>query len=174
MDKATGAPENSKPFEMVTELPGDVTMQISSALPLKEKVALARTSKRYYGLFKQHIHAAKCLMLVAHGDEDAAAQMLTRNCKLLLESTDVTDYSGRTFKKITAYEYAYWAKDTHMCRMLEAHMDEAAKAKMLKRIDVMERDGLAYEQHGVVVENSKNFDFTPLISALTRYVEGVC
>ena len=170
--KAAGTSEKSKTFEKFTELPDDVATQVFSALPLKEKVALARTSKRYYGLFSQHIHAAKCLMLVAHGDEDAAAQMLTRNCKLLLESTDVTDYSGRTFKKITAYEYAYWAKDTHMCRMLEAHMDEATKAKMLERIDAMERDGLTYEQHGVVVEHSKHFDFTPLITALTRYVQG--
>lgn len=110
-------------------------------------------------------------MLVAYGEQYAAAQMLRHNCHLLLERADVTDYSGRTFKNITAYEYAYWAKDTHMCRMLEAHMDQPTKANMLERIDAMERDGLTYEQHGVVVEHSKHFDFKPLITALTRFIE---
>ena len=169
--KAAGTSEKSKTFEKFTELTDDVATQVFSALPLKEKAALAKTSKRYYGLFSQHIHAVKCLMLVAHGDQTAADKMLTRNPSLLLERTNVTDYSGRTFKNITAYEYAYWAKDTHMCRMLEAHMDKATKANMLKRIDAMERDGLTYEQDGVV-EHSKHFDFTPLITALTRYVQG--
>ena len=170
--KAAGTSENSKKFEHFTELADDVAAQVFSALPLKEKAALATTSKRYYGLFSQHIHAAKCLMLVAHGDQTAADEMLRRNPKLLLERTNVTDYSGRTFKNITAYEYAYWAKDTHMCRMLEAHMDKATKAKMLGRIDAMERDGLTFEQHGVVVKHSKHFDFTPLITALRLYVQG--
>ena len=170
--KAAGTSKKSKTFEKVTELPDDVATQVFSALHLKEKVALARTSKRYYRLFSQHIHAIKCLMLVAHGDQTAADEMLRCNPTLLLERTDVTDYSGRTFKNITAYEYAYWAKDTHMCRMLEAHMDEETKANMLLRIEAMETDGLTYEQHGVVVEHSKHFDFTPLITALTRYVQG--
>jgi hypothetical protein len=163
---------NVPSFNQFTKLPAASAAQVFSALPLNKKAALARTSKFYYGLFSQHIHAAKCLMLVAHGDQDAAAQMLTLNPKLLLEPTNVTDYSGRTFKKITAYEYAYWAKDTHMCRMLEAHMDEETKASMLERINKMERDGLTYEQRGVVVEHSKHFDFTPLITALTLYKDN--
>lgn len=169
---AAGPSEKSKAFEKRTELPDDVVTQVFSfsALPLKEKAALARTSNYYYGLFREQIHAAQFLMLVARGNQDAAAEMLTRNSNLLLECANVTDYSGRTFKYITAYEYAYWAKDTHMCRMLEAYMDEATKAKMLERIDAMEKDGLAYEQRGEV-KHSKHFDFTPLKDALKRYTD---
>ena len=165
---------SSEKFEQFTGLPDDLARQVFNdpSFSMKDKVALARTSKRYYGLFRDHIHDTKCLMLVAHGEQKAASYMLRRNPQLLLERRDVTDYSGRTFKNITAYEYAYWAKDTHMCRMLEAHMDEATKANILERIDEMERDGLTYEQHGVVVEHSKHFDFTPLITALTLYVQG--
>jgi len=162
--------ENISLFEKFIELPDNLDAQVFSTLPLQDKSGLARTSHYYYGLFSQHIHAAKCLMFVAHGDQTAADMMLRRNPKLLLECADVTDYSGRKFEKITAYEYAYWAKDTHMCRMLEAHMDKATKAKMLLRIDAMEMQGLTYEQHGVVVEHSTHFDFTPLIKALTNYV----
>ena len=90
---------------------------------------------------------------------------------LLITPGVFTDYSGRTFN-CTAYEYAYWAKDTHMCRMLEARMDEPTKAAMLKRIDAIEQNGLKYEQQGHTVEGSKHFDMTPLKTALQNYVNG--
>ena len=112
---------------------------------------------------------------VAKGRQDEADVLLTASTahqQDLLRSPGVfTDYSGRTFN-CTSFEYAYWAKDTHMCRMLEGHMDVATKAVILKRINAMERNGLTYEQHGVLVKHSKHFDFTPLITALTRYVQG--
>jgi hypothetical protein len=83
----------------------------------------------------------------------------------------VIDYSGRTFKNITAYEYAYWAKDWHMCRMLEAHMDEETKALTLASCKKMERDGLTYTQNGVEFGGSKHFDFRPLIDAYANYIQ---
>lgn len=156
-------------FEALSD---DLAKQVFTALPIKEKAALARTSQRSHGLFSQHIHPAKLLMLVAHGEEESAALMLASKPELLLERADVTDYSGRTFKHITAYEYAYWAKDTHMCRMFEAHMDEKTKAAMLKKVTAIDTVGLTYEQGGHVVEHSKNFDMTPLKTALTNYVTG--
>ena len=77
----------------------------------------------------------------------------------------MTDYSGRTFK-CTAYEYAYWAKDRHMCRMLEGSMDEKTKALMLKRCEEIEKKGLTYTQNGKEIKGSKHFDLTPLKTAL--------
>lgn len=53
-----------------------------------------------------------------------------------------------------AYEYAYWAKDTNMCRKLEPYMDEDTKIDMLKRCENIGEFGLTYEQHGVS-RNSK-------------------
>ena len=64
-----------------------------------------------------------------------------------------TDYSGRSFR-CTAYEYAYWAKDTHMQRMLERHMDDETKALMLEKVNEIERSGLAYQQHGLSYKNA--------------------
>jgi hypothetical protein len=96
-------------FKEFTKLPDGMAIEVFSKLPLKEKAAMAKTSMHCYRLFSKHIHAAKCLMLVAHGDQNAADLMLRSNpqLQLLLEPSDVTDYSGRTFKKITPYEYAY-------------------------------------------------------------------
>ena len=111
---------------------------------------------------------------VAKGKQDIAQNLLTDNPKrteaLLLSEGTFTDYSGRTFH-CTAYEYAYWAKDTHMCRMLEAHMDSDMKAQILERVEKIERDGLSYHQHGKPFQ-SPHFDFTPLKVALDNYVKG--
>lgn len=113
---------------------------------------------------------------VAHGKQTEVEQLLIKlpivqAQKVLLTPVPFTDYSGRTFN-CTAYEYAYWAKDTHMCRMLEQQMDADTKTAMLKRCEAIENDGLMYKQHGVEVKGSKHFDFEPLITALTNYVQG--
>ncbi|MCW8444143.1 hypothetical protein OQJ05_08760 [Fluoribacter gormanii] len=118
--------------------------------------------------------------LVAQGKQEEAKKLLLKISvssltasvsELMLTDTLFTDYSGRTFN-CTAYEYAYWAKDTHMCRMLEQQMDTDTKKSMLKRCEAIEKDGLTYKQHGVEVKGSKHFDLTPLKKALTHYVEG--
>ena len=98
--------------------------------------------------------------------------VLVQHGNLSLLCSDVTDYSGRKFKSITAYEYAYWAKDTHMCRMLERTMDENTKAAMLEKVKAIDTVGLSYEQGGQVVEHSNHFDMTPLKTALQNYVNG--
>ncbi len=110
---------------------------------------------------------------VAQGKQDEAEGLLKENpeAQTLLTSPGIfTDYSGRTFN-CTAYEYAYWAKDTHMCRMLEQNMDETTKAELLKRVDAIEKHGLKYHQNGNEY-CTKHFDFSPLKTALNHYIQG--
>lgn len=112
---------------------------------------------------------------VAKGRQIEAQTLLNTNKEntqtLLRACGTFTDYSGRTFTDCTAYEYAYWAKDTHMCRMLEALMDEETKADLLARINAIETDGLKFRQNGTE-HSSTHFDFTPLKEALQAYVNG--
>ena len=75
-----------------------------------------------------------------------------------------TDYSGRTFR-CTAYEYAYWAKDTHMQWILERHMDDETKALMLDKVNEIERSGLAYQQHGLSYKNA-HYDMSFILKDL--------
>ncbi|MDF1826753.1 MAG: hypothetical protein P1U39_00515 [Legionellaceae bacterium] len=94
---------------------------------------------------------------VAKGKQDDAEAILNASAAdnkqaLLTTPAKFTDYSGRTFN-CTAYEYAYWAKDTHMRRMLESHMDNETKTYLLDKIDEIERSGLAYQQHGIAYKN---------------------
>ena len=112
---------------------------------------------------------------VAKGKQAEANSLLAshepeKTQELLTSSETFTDFSGRTFN-CTAYEYAYWAKDKHMCGMLEAHMDEATKSQLLERCEVMEQSGLVYLQQGVN-KSSKHFDLAPLFNALQDYIKG--
>lgn len=109
---------------------------------------------------------------IAQGKQDEAQGLLKENpeAQTLLKTPGLfTDYSGRAFN-CTAYEYAYWAKDTHMCRMLEQHMDEATKTELLQRVNAIEEHGLKYSQNGND-RCSKHFDFSPLKRALNNYVQ---
>jgi hypothetical protein len=93
---------------------------------------------------------------VAKGKQDEAYAILrsSENKQTLLRTPGkFTDYSGRAFH-CRAYEYAYWAKDRHMQRMLEDRMDDETKAFMLRQIKKIERSGLAYQQHGVSYQNA--------------------
>lgn len=112
------------------------------------------------------------LTWITQGKRSKIDAILKKNVAFLSQSGNTIDYSGRIFKNITAYEYAYWAKDTHTCRMLESHMDAPTKAAMLIRCDAIEANGLPYEQAGHVIEHSTHFDFKPLINALQFYVDN--
>ncbi|CDZ79446.1 hypothetical protein BN59_03764 [Legionella massiliensis] len=126
------------------------------------------------------------LHCVARGEQEEAERLLNIPVQkngnyenLLLAQETFTDYSDRTFV-CTAYEYAYWAKDTHMCRMLEQYMDKDTKSDLLKRCKSIERDGLKYSQQITQVDGTKrveqyctkHFDFTPLKTALEQYIQG--
>ena len=145
---------------------------VGDLLDLKDKASLAQTSKSHYFLFKPQITATKLLRHVAFGEQELAENMVRNDPGLLLAPSPVTDYSGRRFPKVRAYELAWWYMDTHMCRMLESHMDNGIRSEMLKCVDAIEQHGLRYEQRGVVVEHSKHFDFSPLKRALEDYIQG--
>ncbi len=104
---------------------------------------------------------------VAKGKQDEAQAILesSKDKQTLLRTpSKFTDYSGRTFQS-TAYEYAYWAKDKHMMRMLERHMDDETKAFMLEKIDAIEQVGLSYQQHGITYQNA-HYDMSFILKNL--------
>jgi hypothetical protein len=112
----------------------------------------------------------------AKGKQEEAKTLLegaSNKGALLRKVAKFTDYSGRTFE-CTAYEYAYWAKDRHMLRMLESYMkeDEETKAFLLQHVEEIEENGLTYQQHGKTVIGSKHFDLSVLINALDYYVKN--
>jgi len=146
--------------------------------------------------FKPQIDAKQFLQHVAYGQQEEAEALLKSDPELaqeLLKAADIpfTDYSGRTFT-CTAYEYAYWAKDAHMQRMLEKYIrqDEATRLDILHRVQTIEEPmhptaadgflappkpkGLCYTTQdkagNIINHRDAHFDLTPLISALKHYV----
>ncbi|KTC82374.1 hypothetical protein Lche_0638 [Legionella cherrii] len=161
---------NKLPEELVTEI--ITRLKKDGAKDEKAISALVATHKRMHTLFQPTRLGdltTQLLWNTVTGQQDKAEKLVEMHPELQLKPGTITDYSGRTFKNITAYEYAYWAKDTHMCRMLERHMDRETKLAMLKRCEAIEENGLAYEQHGVEVKGSKHYDMTPLLNALKNF-----
>lgn len=125
------------------------------------------------------------LQQVAYGEQNEAEQLLQKDVEaaqelLTARNIPFTDYSGRTFT-CTAYEYAYWAKDTHMCRMLEKYMNDQTKQIILKQVQNIEEligdtlfkypRGLAYTQKEIKYQ-SAHFDLAPLKKALQTYIDA--
>ena len=170
----------------IDDMPVEMLKKIGDNSGAEDKRNMASALKLLPSFFKLPSLLELFLQRVAYGDQESAEKLFTdvyandkdKKQSVLLHQGQFTDYSGRTFN-CSAYEYAYWAKDTHMCRMLESHMDEETKAFMAARIDEMERIdaatgqpvGLVYNQAGQE-HRSAHFDFTPLKEAYQRYLAG--
>lgn len=181
--------EKSLPWLMfdLDALPNELLMEIKCHLKNNsDKGNLASTSRRMYHLFQPKRLLDKFLERVAFRMQDTVEALFTNLYKGHVEKVQealryrgkFTDYSGRKFN-CTAYEYAYWARDTHMCRMLEHYMDDVTKAQMLACINEIERFdektkqpvGLRYQQNDAE-HRSAHFDLTPLITALREFIEA--
>jgi hypothetical protein len=99
---------------------------------------------------------------VAYGEQEQAEMILKEDPTLLLEKGEVTDYSGRTFKGITAFQYALWALDRHMWRMILKYLPREEAATQLH--DHIYNKKAYKDMHG------DYYDFVPLIDALQTYV----
>ncbi len=144
--------------QKLNQIPEDNVRQVTTYLNPADKLNFARSNKENLRLIKPELRLSNFLHCVARGEQDEAEGLLNKPLEkgdypnLLLARETFTDYSGRTFK-CTAYEYAYWAKDSYMLRMFERHMDQYTKAEMCVCINTLEREGLAYQQHGKPYQN---------------------
>lgn len=142
----------------------------------KECVSTSSTNPRSPRLFQEQVTNAHFIEQVAFSNYYNADKVLrilskVQTQELLLTNRIFTDYSGRKFN-CSAYEYAYWANDTRMCRLLEKYMDAATMAEMFQRCLRMDGIGLDYEQNGQK-RNSLHFNLIPLKTALKNYAYGL-
>ena len=98
------------------------------------------------------------LKFVAHGEQDKAEAMLQEDKRLLLYAGTVKDLSKREFKEITAFQYALWALDWHMWKMIQKYLSPEAQ---LEQFQLLEKTGTNY---------GKYFSLEILIDALKNYV----
>lgn len=97
---------------------------------------------------------------VVKGEQDKAEEVLKKIPGLALKKGTVMDLSQREFKNISGFQYALWALDWHMWRMLLKYIDKEEAAFQLREL---EKKGTAYGKH---------FNLQPLIEALNTYVRN--
>jgi serine/threonine protein kinase len=59
---------------------------------------------------------------VVAGQQDEAESLLKQSPELALGAGTVTDHAKRTFNNITGFQYAVWALDWHMWRMIKQYL----------------------------------------------------
>lgn len=101
------------------------------------------------------------LSLVAEGEQEKAQALLKATPHLALASGQVTDLSKRTFKNITALQYAAWALDWHMWRGLLQYVPIEEASQQMQAAET----GPWVAEHGVAI------DWKPLLEALKTYYE---
>ena len=134
-----------------------------SFLTLKDQVALLQTCKSLHKDVGRKVRVNRLLSLVAQGRQPEAEVMIQKDPSLLLARGDVTDGAGRTFRHITALQYAVWALDAHMWTMMLPYFDRIDKrAEAGDQLRLLEEKGLG--------EHARHFDFKPLLDAYAAFL----
>ena len=88
-----------------------------------------------------------CLVThVARGEEKEAKAILEKKPLLLLGKGCAVEHCGREFNGITAFQFACWALDWHMCEMLRAYLPKEAQAAQLKELKTQSTHGVSAER----------------------------
>ena len=101
----------------------------------------------------------RLLRFVVEGQQDQVERLIKTDSRLLLAAGTVTDLSGRKFEQITAFQYALWAWDWHLWKMIQKYLSPKAQAEQLAALESKST------AHG------KHFDLQPLIDVLQTYVD---
>ncbi|MFI4919595.1 MAG: hypothetical protein ACHP65_08570 [Legionellales bacterium] len=159
---------------MVTDCAADM---LGSFLSTENKSTLTLLSKGLHGFFHTQKMVTALLSYVAKGRQDKVEQMPSP--RLLLDKADVTDCSARTFKNISAYQYALWALDRHMVREIEKTARDAKglegdsiRAALLVQRQELQDEGLSYELDGVLQPKAVAYDPQPLFDAYQFYLDS--
>ncbi len=114
------------------------------------------------------------LNAVAFGEQDKVEDMLKHNRRLAWASGSLTDCAGRTFNQITGFQYALWALDWHMWRMIKQYL---SKEKLRNQLEKINQIATLDEKKGWILRSSQSSDWpscswVPLIEALDDYVKN--
>ena len=162
-------------------LPGDGSAHrnIAEHLSTQEVAHLSLTSQDERELVAPALRQRKIAVFLSHvarGEQADARALLQADPFLMFQRGPVTDFSGRTFPSVSGFEYALWAMDTRMWRMMlecipDSPEGENLKALLLTQSQLLETEGLSYNRAGHHFDHQHHFDFTPLRLAMQTYVD---
>lgn len=95
-------------------LPIEVFKQVVNYLNIKEINYLSRTCNYFYHFFrKDNYFLSSFLIIVSHGEQDLAEQVLKNiDLTLMVKKGTIIDYSKRRFTDNSAFQYILGALDT--------------------------------------------------------------
>lgn len=159
------------------KLPLRLLSKAANKLSTHDLMNLAINSKRHCTLFKPLLDIRKLLHHVVRSEHDAAVAILNNDVNLIFKKGRVTDCSGRTFKNISAFQYALWALDKHLwMRMLicvcQNEGAEKIRAKLHAHYQQIKTTGAFYKLNGKKI-NETHFSFERVIKAMQTQVEYI-
>ncbi len=163
-------------IEQFLQLRPDEQVAVAQHLPTSDVVNYALISKRYLTLFTPILNTRKFLHYGTRGEYGIVKAMLTDTIELIYEQGSVTDCSGRTFEKISLFEYTLWAKDKPMWTvMLECIPQNEKRSKVIATLQSQYKNlitnGITYSLNGERF-SEHHFDFeNTIIKALQTQVD---
>jgi len=103
------------------------------------------------------------LKWVTEGHLVEVENLLKKNPNLALMKGSVTDLSGRTFKDISAFQYAAWALDTEMCELMLHKAGNAGAAVADTQLNELEKNPWGHGSH---------YDPSPLVKKAQKYIKN--
>lgn len=103
------------------------------------------------------------LKWVTEGHLEEVEKLLKKNLSLGLGTGTVTDHSDRTFKNITALQYAAWALDVDMVALIMNYVGKYYSIVQLKALETAPERYSEYEE---------SYDFMALVKKYKAYMDN--
>ena len=98
------------------------------------------------------------------GEQAAAEAMLKTDQTLATQKFDITDHAGRTFHRITGFQYALWALDWQMWEMIQPYLDSSQITEQIDTLEAVTTTG--------PVNHGPHFSCCELDKAYTDYLQN--
>ena len=157
-EKKSNSPNIQNIFPNLNE---NTVYEICTHMSLSELNLFGRSCDTLNKFVEDQKLVAKLLKHVGRGEQELAIEMVKKNPKLLLKKGKLTDYAGKVFDTITAFQYAVWALDRHMW---EAFLPYLTKDNICGQLQELENNH----------QNGQVYDFNHLVKALENYSAMVC
>lgn len=92
------------------------------------------------------------------------------SAKIITQKINICDAAGREFKNISIFEYAFWAGDTPICKMLLNFLRDAEKIDLKNRCEHILNTGLTFTLNEEVFEKQKPFSLQELLEAYNIFI----